>query len=318
MTRTLPELDYPAWEPTKAAVHLLAQILGKVKLQLHPKHPFWWHATLRLSTRGLTTEAIPVGDGNLELELDIPDRAVRLFTSAGAHERIPLEGASIANVYRSITAALEAVGHPTKILAKPYDCPHSSIPFAQDTAVRPWDGDAMARWWAILRFVHDTYETFGGRSFAKTSPSHLFWHSFDFVITRFSGRQAPNKGEGGRRSDVEAYSHEVASFGFWPGDPKTPFPAFYAYAAPEPTGIETHPLAPDQAWWQALPSSHLAMLKYDDLRAQADPKATLLSFMQSAWDAGAHDWPGYSAMPSPGFWDQLDDQFPLTRGKERR
>ena len=149
---------------------------------------------------------------------------------------------------------------------------------------------------------------------------HLFWHSFDFVVTRFSGRRSPSFGEGGRRSDVEAYSHEVVSYGFWPGDPNTRFPAFYAYAAPEPGGLATRALSPDAAWWQPLERSHLALLKYDDVRAADDPRGVLLDFMQSVWDASADaaQWPDAESLPTSPLWDDLDERFPFTRGRERR
>ncbi len=198
--------------------------------------------------------------------------------------------------------------------------PHSEVPFPKDTAPRTYDVDALARFARILRFVHDAFETFAGRSFVRTSRVHLFWHSFDVAVTRFSGRRAPTFGEGERRSDVEAYSHEVVSFGFWPGDPQTRFPAFYSYAAPEPEGLTAHALAPAAAAWQELPSSHLALLAYDDVRTAPEPREALLAFLESAWQAGARagKWPALEEEDTRPLWDALDAQFPLTRGRERR
>ncbi|MEM6929687.1 MAG: DUF5996 family protein [Myxococcota bacterium] len=316
----LPELPYDDWEPTKAAVHLIAQIMGKVKLALHPKHPHWWHATLRVATRGITTGTIPVGDRNLELLLDIRALEMELTTSEGVHRRISLQDRSISDIHTSVTDALAQAGHPVNLLAKPYDMPHSDVPFPKDLTARNCDISAIERWWHVMRFVHDVFETFAGRSYARTSPVQLFWHSFDFVVTRFTGRRAPGHGQGDRRSDVEAYSHEVVSFGFWPGDPNTRFPGFYSYTAPEPEGLADKPLRPTEAWWQELPTSHLAMLKYDDVRAADDPRETLLAFLQSAWEAGAslaavQDLDGLSPVP---LWDELDERFPKTKGRERR
>jgi len=316
---SLPELPYDDWEATKAAVHLVTQILGKVKLLLHPKQPHWWHATLRVATRGVTTGPIPVGDRNLELLLDVRALALVLTTSEGAEQRISFQDRSIADIHREVRSALVAVGHDVDLLAKPYDMPHSDVPFPRDQLVRSCDVAAIERWWHVLRFVDDAFTTFAGRSYVRTSPVQLFWHSFDFVVTRFTGRRSPNHGTGDRRSDVEAYSHEVVSFGFWPGDPNTRFPAFYSYTAPEPAGLAEQPLQPAAAWWQELPGSHLAMLRYDDVRTADDPRGTLIAFLQSAWEAGA----GLTGVdldatsPAP-LWDELDERFPFTRGRERR
>ncbi|MEN0060826.1 MAG: DUF5996 family protein [Myxococcota bacterium] len=320
MSSLLPELPYDDWESTKAAVHLVTQIMGKIKLALHPKHPHWWHVTLRLSPRGLTTGTIPVGDRNLEVRLDVSRLQLEISTSEGFDKTVALQDRSIAQIYEEVTQVLTQAGHPVKLLAKPYDMPHSDVPFPNDQLARSCNVPAVEKWWHILRFCHDTFETFAGRSYARTSPVQLFWHSFDFVVTRFTGRIAPNHGQGDRRSDVEAYTHEVVSFGFWPGDPKTRFPGFYSYTAPEPAGLAEHPLQPSAAWWQDLGASHLALLKYDDVRSASDPKEALLSFLQSAWEAGAaaSNVRDLDTLDPTPLWDELDERFPFTKNRERR
>ena len=86
----------------------------------------------------------------------------------------------------------------------------------------------------------------------------------------------------------EAYSHEVISFGFWPGDQKVRMPAFYSYTAPEPAGLAEQTLRPEAASWeQPFGSSHLALLSYDEVRNSPDPREALLEFLESAYQAGA-------------------------------
>lgn len=316
----LPELPYDDWEDTKATLHLVTQMLGKVKLAHHPKMAHWWHMTLHVTPRGISTQTIPTRRGSFDIELVVADLSLRISTSDGVEMRFPLEGRSVSAVYENLMSALSRVGYPTKILAKPYDMPHSTLPFAEDTTHQSWDRDAIRRWWQATTFVDEVFKTFAGRSFVRTSPVHLFWHSFDYVVTRFSGRAAPGIGEGGRRSDVEAYSHEVISFGFWPGDPETRFPAFYSYTAPEPEGLADAKLEPAEAFWQPLPGSHLALLRYDDIRERDDPRTTLLAFMTSAYEAGGSraNWKQYEEQETAPFWDTLDARFPLTRDREHR
>lgn len=316
----LPALPYAEWEETKATLHLVTQIVGKIKLAHHPKLPHWWHATLHVTPRGLSTQTIPTDSGNFEIELNIPNLTLHFSSSRGKKTTVSLEGRSVANVYKEVMEALETIDHPTKILAKPYDTPHSDIPFADDTVHRSWDRNAINSWWETLIFVDGVFKHFAGASFARTSPVHLFWHSFDFVVSRFSGQANQDKIAGSRRSDAEAYSHEVISFGFWPGDPKVQFPAFYSYTAPEPKNLASSQLQPKEAWWQDLGPSHLALLKYDDLRQKPNPRQALLSFMQSAYEAGCHcaQWEEYQANETSHYWEKLDEKFPLTRNKETR
>jgi hypothetical protein len=131
--------------------------------------------------------------------------------------------------------------------------------------------------------VDQIFKEFAGRFYGKTSPVHLFWHGFDLAVTRFSARRAPER-EGADKVTREAYSHEVISFGFWPGDQNTPAPAFYSYTAPEPPGLTGQPLRPEAAFW--APEGGMALLMYDDVRKADSPKSTLLEFMESAYEAG--------------------------------
>jgi hypothetical protein len=116
---------------------------------------------------------------------------------------------------------------------------------------------------------------------------HLFWHSLDLAVTRFSGARAEPLVDADAVTR-EAYSHELVSFGFWPGDRQTRFPAFYSYASPEPAALREQPLQPGSAAWQLAPGGgSLAVLPYDAVRGADDPRATLLAFLQSAYEAGA-------------------------------
>lgn len=322
-TLSLPALPYDDWEPTKATLHLVTQIMGKVKLARHPKLPHWWHATLRITPRGVGTETIPAHGGSFELELDVHTLRLVGRNDKGVESGFDLDGLTIAQVYAKTMTLLDELGHPTQIVATPYDCPHSTVPFVDDHEHASWDHDAIKRWWQALTFINEVFTTFAGRSFLRTSPVQLFWHSFDLAVTRFTGRRSPAFGEGSRRSDVEAYSHEVISFGWWPGDPNVRMPAFYNYTAPQPEGLADHALAPDVAWWQELPSSHMAMLKWEDVRNADDPRETLLAFLQSAYEAGEEALLATGAHVEfedapPPHWDELDARFPATRGRERR
>lgn len=316
----LPELPYDAWEESKATLHLATQIMGKIKLARHPKQSHWWHATLRVTPRGVSTRTVPMPGGSFEIELDVHDLRWNVNSSSGESAGFDLAGLSIAQVYERAMDVLEGLGHGTPILARPYDTPHSTTPFADDHEHRSWDHDAIKAWWRTMLFADEAFSAFAGRSFSRTSPVQFFWHSFDLAVTRFTGRRSPSFGEGARRSDVEAYSHEVISFGYWPGDPEVRFPAFYSYTAPEPAGLTDHALAPAAAWWQELPTSHMALLRYDDVRSAEQPREALLSFMESAYAAGVKslDLAGPDELDTAPLWDQLDHRFPLTRGRESR
>jgi len=104
-------------------------------------------------------------------------------------------------------------------------------------------------------------------------------------VTRFSGRRAPER-PGADSITREAYSHEVISAGFWPGGGDVNGAAFYAYAAPEPEGFSKSLVKPSEAFYHSGLKEFLLM--YDDVRTADFPRARLMDFLQSTYEAGAN------------------------------
>ena len=287
MTTPFPEMPLDAWRPTKNTLHLYAQIVGKIRLTMHPRLNHWWHVPLYVSPRGLTTRPIPYRGGNFEIEFDFRDHELKIYTSDGRIEDFALyDGLSVADFYSSLFSNLAKLGIEPTIKGIPYEAP-STTPFAEDTENKSYDKKYVERFHQILVAVDDILEEFRGRFLGKSTPVHMFWHSFDLALTRFSGKSAPIR-DGANRVEREAYSHEVISFGFWFGDDKTvPAPAFYSYTAPEPAGLAEEQLVPQTAQWAESNGAHLALLMYDDVRTFEDPRATVLEFLESAYQAGA-------------------------------
>jgi hypothetical protein len=283
----LPALPLESWEPTRDTLHLWSQIIGKIKLASMPMRNHWWNVVLYVDVRGLTTRRMQRAGTTFQVDLDLLDHDLVVRTATGAEERLALrDGLSVADFDQRLHAMLGGLGIDVAIREEPYRTPVSTIPFPEDREHAAYDADAVQRFWRVLDWVDGVFGQFAGRSHAKTSPVHIFWHSFDLAVTRFSGRRAPPI-PGADAVTREAYSHELVSFGFWPGDRQTRFPAFYSYAAPEPDDVREQPLRPAAAVWSEMPSGSMALLPYDEVRVAPDPRATLLAFLESAYEAGA-------------------------------
>jgi hypothetical protein len=161
-----------------------------------------------------------------------------------------------------------------------------TTPFREDDEHASYDAEAVERFWHVLNWSAGVLEEFAGWFCGKQSPVHVFWHSFDLALTRFSGRRAPDLTEADAVTR-EAYTHEVVSFGFWAGDRQVRKPTYYSYTAPEPPGLTARALSPASARWVESGTGSLAQLPYEDVRTALDPRATLLEFLQSAYEAGA-------------------------------
>jgi hypothetical protein len=276
-----PPLPLKEWEATYRTFHMWTQIVGKVRMALSPPLNHWWHVTLYVNSRGLTTGPVPYPPGLFEIQFDLQENALRIDTSEGTSVSRPLVAESVAGFYGGIMEALASLGIEVSINPVPQEVP-APVPFDQDFANCAYDAEYVRRLWRILVSTAKVLGEFRAKFIGKCSPVHFFWGAFDLACTRFSGRRAPP-----RRGAITgpAYSHEVSSAGFWPGGGAVDGPAFYAYTVPQPAGLEKAPVRPGAAHWSTVLSEFILM--YDDVRRAASPEAALLEFFESTYNAGA-------------------------------
>ena len=283
-----PALSTGEWRDTHATLHMWMQIVGKTRLAFAPMENHWWHVALYLSERGLTTSPMPCDRRSLTIEFDFIGHALSMRLSDGASHAFALAPMSVADFYARYMAALHVLGVEPALMASPVEV-EIAIPFAEDHEHASYDPDAAHRCWQIMAQTDRVLKRFRGRFIGKQSPSHFFWGSFDLASTRFSGRSAPRHPGGAPncpdRVMVEAYSHECASCGFWPGGGAFPEPAFYAYAYPEPPGYAAHAVRPAAAQYNAQAGEFI--LPYEAVRNHPEPEGMLLEFLQSTYEAAA-------------------------------
>jgi hypothetical protein len=260
-----------------------SQIVGKVRLEQTPLVNHWWNVPLYVSARGLTTTAMPYDDIFFEMEFDFIDHALVITCSHGKSARVALEPKSVATFYRETMDALREVGVEVQIWKMPVEIP-DPIPFDEDEQHASYDPEYVNRFWQVLRSSERVMQEFRARFIGKSSPVHFFWGSFDLAVTRFSGRPAPARPDADSITR-EAYSHEVISHGWWPGQGGLGKPAFYSYTAPAPEGLSSTPVRPEKAFWSNDLSEFL--MYYDDVRTAAHPEEALMEFLQSTYEAGA-------------------------------
>jgi Family of unknown function (DUF5996) len=284
---SLPKLALDEWEDTKQTLHLWLQIVGKVRLASTAPRNHWWHAPLYLDVRGLTTRRMRTKSGVVfEIRFDFIDHRLVIATNAGQVETFGLaDGLSVAEFDEDLHGALHRLGIAVTITETPYRLA-TETPFPEDGEHAAYDRGAVERFWQILDWSDGVLEEFAGWYCGKTSPVHLFWHGLDLTVTRFSQKRA-TAAPGGNVVDRETYTHEVISFGFWAGDDKVREATYYSYTFPEPAGLREQPLRPGEALWAEEGRSPAALLPYEAVRAAADPRAALLAFLESTYQAGA-------------------------------
>ena len=283
-----PELNYADWKDTCATLHMWTQIVGKIRLTLTPWTNHSWHVTLYVTSRGLGTSPIPYGNEIFEIYFDFIDHKLLVLKSDGALKTIELKPQTVADFYKAVMSALSELKLPVKIDMVPNEIVNP-IPFDQDEQHRAYDPEYANRFWRVLVQADRLFKEFRSRFCGKCSPVHFFWGSFDFAVTRFSGRAAPpHPGGIPHLPDAitrEAYSQEVSSLGFWPGADVMPQAIFYSYAYPEPAGIAQAKIQPDAASYN--PQLREFVLPYEAVRTAKSGDETLLEFAQSTYDAAS-------------------------------
>jgi hypothetical protein len=279
-----PELKWPNWSKTADTLHMWTQIVGKTRLALSPLQAHWWNVPLYVSARGLSTSAMPYGKELLEIEFDFVSHDLRFRLSNGATLSTPLRPQSVAEFYSDYRRSLAALGVVVRIHPVPVEL-KDPIPFAEDTQHVDYVRESANCFWRVLVRSDQIFQQFSSRFIGKISPVHFFWGSFDLAVTRFSGRTAPPR-EGADSITREAYSHEVISAGFWPGNGGFGDAAFYCYAAPAPVGLDKAKIQPARARY--ITELGEFILKYDDLRAEACPDDALVEFLQTSYENAAN------------------------------
>ncbi|MEM6781058.1 MAG: DUF5996 family protein [Pseudomonadota bacterium] len=302
-----PDIPYDRWKTCGHAIHMWAQIIGKYRLALSPWVNHSWHATLYVNGRGLTTGLIPYKDSDFEILIDCIDHCLRIHCINGQQETFDISNITVAEFDATLKEKLKNL----KIDVTAHGTPNEvadPVPFVEQTDPVNYNPDAVHDFWQALLNINRVFNYFRTGFMGKVSPAHLFWGSFDFAITRFSGRTAPpHPGGIPALPDTitrEAYSHEVSSAGFWPGANGIDYPAFYAYAYPTPEGFSKHAVLSKEAFFHEDLGEFI--LPYDAVRQSADPDQTLLDFLQSTYEAAA----------DLGSWDRKALDRPFAGPKE--
>ena len=308
---SLPSEAWPAcpldeWADTCATLHMMTQVVGKVRLACAPMVNHWWHVALYVTARGLTTSAMPYGTRTLQIDFDFSDHTVVIAVSDGGRRIIPLGAGPVADFYGAVMAALQDLDTPVRIMPRPVEV-EDAVPFPDDFVHSAYVPEHVQRFWQVLRQADRALAAFRSGFIGKCSPVHFFWGSFDHCVTRFSGREAPEHPGGipGLADWVtrEAYSHECSSAGFWPGSSAFPEPAFYCYAYPEPPGFSRYDVRPAAAFYDD--GLREFVLPYEAVRVAPDPEAMLRDFFLSTYEACAN----------LGGWDRRElERHPIGAG----
>ena len=279
---TWPALPYDEWRQTRDTLHMYTQVVGKLRLALSPFEPQWGHVPLYLTSRGLSTSPMPVGERTMDAELDLIGHEVVLRASDGVIERRQL-GGSVAGFYADVLRMLQRMEVDAAITPVPAEV-SDPIPFPDDRTHRTYVREHAGRFFEVLSRVDSVLKEHRARFRGKVTPVQFYWGTFDLAVTRYSGRAVEPPRDRGVIARVSGDA-EVICAGWWPGDDRRPEPAFFAYGYPAPAGIEKAAIGPDAAAWSQAAGEFL--LPYEEVRSSSDPRGAIHQFLDSTYLAAA-------------------------------
>lgn len=288
-TEAWPSLPWGEWKETCTTLHMWTQIVGKVKLELHPFLNQLWQVAFHVTARGLSTGTVPYGNGVFEVEFDFIDHNLYIRTSEGGLKALPLVPRTVADFYEEFMGSLNALGIEVTINPLPCEIP-DPIPCDQNRVHSSYDSEYACRWWRTLVQTDKVLQRYRSDFVGKSSPVLFFWGSFDLSETRFSGKPAtpPN---GAPRFFQLAENQENVACGFWPGNTSAAGvtlgePAFYAYIYPEPPQFKEASVRPSSAYYHAELGEFI--LPYGEVRNSTSPEEAILDFFRSTYEAAAN------------------------------
>ena len=281
MSDNWPSASYDLWSETCDTLHAHTQVLGKLSAALAPPEPQLLHAALRLTARGWETSPLPApdGSGSLVVALDLRAHEAVVEHSAGQARRVPLTpDRPVAEVTRDVLAAVTQLAGAVKISPVPQEVPWR-VPLDEDYQHARYDAGRAAEYFAAATQAALVLAAFRAPYRGRSTQVNAWWGSFDLAVALFSGLPVEPPSDGFiMRNAADAQLIEV---GWWPGDPRYPKAAFYAYAHPAPPAFGRASLSPASARWDEALGEYI--LDWDEVRAAADPRAAALEFARSAF-----------------------------------
>jgi len=273
-------VSYSQWSETCDTLHAHTQLLGKVAVALAPPEPQFQHVALRLTARGWETAPLPAPDGSgaMVVALDLHDHAALIEHSDGRHARVALApDRPVGEVTRQVVGGLHELVGEFELNLVPQEVTWS-VSLDQDEEHARYDPSAVTDYFSAATQAALVLAEFRAPYRGRSTPVNAWWGSFDLAVNLFSGAPAaPPSDDFIMRNAMDA--QEIA-VGWWPGDPRYPHAAFYAYAHPAPEGLGEGAISPAARWEPELGEY---VLDWEDVRASSDPHGFALDFARSAF-----------------------------------
>ena len=178
-----PDLEWEQWKDAADTLHRYTQIVGKTRLALTPVQNHWWNVPLYVTARGLSTSAVPVGDGRLlDIEFDFVSHELVCRKSDGETRNLVLRPMPVPDFFAEFLRMLTAIGAEVEIDPTPVEVANP-IRFDRDTVHASYNNkDAVNRFCRVLILADTLFKRFSTNFYRQDQSG-----AFPLGIVRLSG-----------------------------------------------------------------------------------------------------------------------------------
>ncbi|MCC9622108.1 DUF5996 family protein [Thalassospira sp. MA62] len=237
------------WHDTKLTLHLISQLLGKIKLKLAPPEPQWGHVSLPLTVHGFTTGLLFEGERTLQIDVDLLSSCLVVHVEDQT-DAIPIEaGKTIKSYHDDVFNRLRTHGVNVRINPKPQEMSFKGLLDTDETPLA-YDATYARRGLRLFqRAAHEQLTYLSKLRCRKIKPA-LFWGTFDVSSLVIYPIEHPFPED--KVIERVAFDEQLIEFGFWLGDDVTARPNYFVLPYPflfRP--LPTERLKPDAAYYNA-------------------------------------------------------------------
>lgn len=273
-------IKHSEWAETKFTLHLLSQILGKIKLETAQPEPQWGHVTLPLTPNGFTTGLLFVKDDLLQLDVDVRNSMICININGTIHNVAIESSKSIKDYFKEIFHAMHSQGIDVTINPKPQEMEYQKLLNEDDTPLMFKQEEAMKGMNLFQLALREQLKFIGPLRCRKMKPA-LFWGTFDVAMIILHGIMEPFPED--RVIEKVAFDEHMIEYGFWLGDEKVDAPSFFVLPYPFITKDLNHPtLKPSEAYYDPELSEYF--LDLESVMASGNPSETIQQFFNSTFD----------------------------------
>lgn len=273
-------IRHSEWADTKFTLHLISQILGKLKLESAQQEPQWSHVALTVTPDGFSTGTLFVEGKFFQVDVDIRNSRI-LVNVEGKRDVIELESSkSIKTYFKEIFTALNTQGIHLTINPKPQEMAYTT-PFSEDDIPREFNQQNALRGLKLFQFALMEQLKFVGPMRCRKMKPALFWGTFDVSMLILPGILEPFPED--KTIEKAAFDEQMIEYGFWLGDEGTETPSFFVLPYPFLYKDMNNPsIKPAEAFYDETKSEYF--LKLDAVAEMENPNKSVQEFFRSTFE----------------------------------